>query len=468
MASRLTYQLQWDEPTVGHKSAGDVTWGRLAVVLDGAPLWGRLVEGAVTGIHWTWVELLEWLALSWPWLRLEQGGLVDFHASKPSELPARVQQLIEDSPEVRGEKVAHDFFEFRNRHDLSTSLHGATVPSIWIIREGASAWVSTVGRDVRLPLGELIGTLRALGDEIAARLARHSKDARSREASMDWCSRDQIGTREILAIATGLDETSLDRVSRGNLEEFFEIEDPFQEQESPILAAARMVGQGFGSSVLSQVLRRMKKIPPRATPVLDTLSNLARERLSAARVRAPYQEGHMIAEWLRGHLGLRPLDKVEPEGLLQSWDVQLDVLKVLPPEIDAVACWGARHGPAVLINESGAHTARGDRSTLAHEIAHLLVDRSDALPVAEVLGGRTPPASEKRARAFAAEFLAPREVVGEEFTRAKDPELVLRRLANHYGASHEIIAWQARNSGFDFDLVTRRFLKQRVSRPDLF
>jgi Zn-dependent peptidase ImmA (M78 family) len=52
--------------------------------------------------------------------------------------------------------------------------------------------------------------------------------------------------------------------------------------------------------------------------------------------------------------------------------------------IDAVACWGPRHGPAVLLNREGrhAHTERGARATLAHEICHLLIDRQGSLPLA--------------------------------------------------------------------------------------
>jgi len=66
--------------------------------------------------------------------------------------------------------------------------------------------------------------------------------------------------------------------------------------------------------------------------------------------------------------------------------------------LEAIAAWGPRHGPVILLNQAANQQTEQvkpanlyrERSTLAHEICHLLIDRERALPVSEVLGGGAP------------------------------------------------------------------------------
>jgi len=112
------------------------------------------------------------------------------------------------------------------------------------------------------------------------------------------------------------------------------------------------------------------------------------------------------------------------------------------------------------------------RATLAHEIGHLLLDRTGALPVAEVMGGRMSSHVEMRARAFAAELLVPERVAGQAISgvqNQKDLKGVVLRLVEFYGASREIVAWQAYNA-HDRQLpqATASFLRSLVSNPQAF
>ncbi|RZM37001.1 MAG: ImmA/IrrE family metallo-endopeptidase [Sphingomonas sp.] len=80
------------------------------------------------------------------------------------------------------------------------------------------------------------------------------------------------------------------------------------------------------------------------------------------------------------------------------------------------AVWGEGHGPVVVLNvdsrrfasylgpRMGGPTAR---ATAAHEICHLLLDKGQALAAVDILNGHIPCALERRAGAFAAEFLLP-------------------------------------------------------------
>jgi Zn-dependent peptidase ImmA (M78 family) len=122
-------------------------------------------------------------------------------------------------------------------------------------------------------------------------------------------------------------------------------------------------------------------------------------------------------------------------------------LPALEPALDAIACFGDRSGPAVLVNPNGrhAHSAGGRRATLAHEIAHLLLDRGRGLLAAEVFGGSTPVRLERRARAFAAELLLPREVASRALAHASSLKHASGELEERYGVSRQVVGWQLKN-----------------------
>ncbi len=125
--------------------------------------------------------------------------------------------------------------------------------------------------------------------------------------------------------------------------------------------------------------------------------------------------------------------------------------------IDAVAVWGDCHGPAVLLNinpRPRASTTNGRRSTLAHEICHLLADRAHALPVAEVLGGQAPRRTEQRANAFAAEGLLPREQVQRLCRAASNPLEAASRREKTFQVSRTLTLHQINNSDLGASIST--------------
>ncbi len=92
--------------------------------------------------------------------------------------------------------------------------------------------------------------------------------------------------------------------------------------------------------------------------------------------------------------------RLDPDRFLIELGVSIEDCTLESANVDAIAVWGPKHGPAVFINRAGTHAKddKGRRTTLAHELCHLLLDREGALPLAEVLGGAAPPGVERRAR----------------------------------------------------------------------
>ncbi|MCK5687629.1 ImmA/IrrE family metallo-endopeptidase, partial [Myxococcota bacterium] len=81
--------------------------------------------------------------------------------------------------------------------------------------------------------------------------------------------------------------------------------------------------------------------------------------------------------------------------------------------IDGVALAGPHLAPSIIINKSGRASSRptGRRSTLAHELCHLLFDGQSEGYVGVVSNDWADYALERRANAFAAMLLAPAEAI---------------------------------------------------------
>jgi hypothetical protein len=81
-----------------------------------------------------------------------------------------------------------------------------------------------------------------------------------------------------------------------------------------------------------------------------------------------------------------------------------------------------------------------------------LADREGGLPMAEVLGGMTPSILEKRARAFAAEFLLPQAAAIEVLKNGNSVRETIGVVSDRFRVSREVAAWQIQNSP---DLLSR-------------
>jgi Zn-dependent peptidase ImmA (M78 family) len=447
----FAFDLQWDDRHDDRprgETCTDATWGRLSFGIDGKPFWGQRAENGPAGIHWAWIDLLEHLAGIWPWLENEDGWPSGLSPQAPRDFESAVRDRLADMSALRGLEEEQRFFEFRARHDLSWSLQGAIAPCLWAVREGLLMWLGTGTREVELPAATALEVLGDLGDAIARRIEALDLDER-------------------LAIATGLTPEQNAELAGGDALSWFEVDagGPFEPGE--IAAAARMTtGARVPRAVIRTVLEWIKGVPARPTPDLDRLSDSV-PAPDRSRELTPAQRGYDLASWLRTEiLRLTPDARGDPSTLLGGWGVRVADTHLGTDAIDAVAAWGRRHGPAVLVNTGGKHASsiRGRRATLAHEIAHLLADRRGSLPLADVVGGHVPETVEKRARAFAAELLAPRQVVGEILAASGNPSATLAKLCERYEASEELVAWQARNSGVPLPESVMELLRGKV-RP---
>ncbi|WP_058553883.1 ImmA/IrrE family metallo-endopeptidase [Thiohalocapsa sp. ML1] len=470
----LRFVLNWGDDDWNDEGPIGRTWGELQLWVADTLVWGDTTGdgGKPAGIRWSWIDLLEFLAIAWPYLQEEETYPIDFDFATRFTAPEHLGQLRGKAklrwrdpnllPEhVETEQEALD--DFLLVHDFGEALKGAFPPNLLLLRQGQQMRAATHARPWTLSYVECMSTLQALAQAIVDRLA-DLDDARSKLALERWQTRDQMDAGSRLEAATGLDQETLDRIWP----------DPSADVSYTLKAAARMVGTRLDAGALRTLLDELAQIPRGEAPALAQPRRLAAKLLDDQETDEPCLQGYDLAGVLRQALGLAD-GAVDPATLLASWGVRVSDIALPSQSLDAIAIWGDGHQPTVLINTRGLRSQypTGRRISLAHEICHLLVDTEHALPAVEVLGGRVPADVEARANAFAAELLLPRARAGQvaaerlRFVNTPDAkrteiEELLKVLAADYGVSFETAAWQIRNSGVllrDQDDLLNPYLK---------
>jgi Zn-dependent peptidase ImmA (M78 family) len=460
----LQFSLHWEPVEKASPSATEITRGRLLIQLAGRVVWGNRTSKEDVGIDWSWIELLEHLAQSWPRLAWEETDPLAI-----GELPNRVRPEAERGWENVPEEIRDHqealVLSFEEAHNLALGLGGIELPGLWILRQGNLCSVMAKDVNTLQPAAEVLATIEALGSQIAERLA-NSTDPRAMRAISTWGSRRAIPPRVRYAIATGIDDAVLKAIDRGDPKFWGESAEP---QLNELMVAARMIGNTLVPSEVRAVLEAIKKTRPINKALLESYSTKLPHFALDAQSKVLANQGYELARKFRELLG-NMQRRVDPEAFLASVGIPVRNFDIDTNAVDAICSWGPNHGPAIFVNPLGSHseTPVGRRFTLAHEICHLLIDRAEALPAAEVLGGNVPRYAEARANAFASEFLLPRDIAAEAFSATKNIRGALAKVTKQFGVGKELVAWQVYNSRQITNRAILLFLRQFVGRPMTF
>ena len=438
-------------------SMADLAWGHGVLRFQGEAVWcGEDAAGREAALRWTWLDLLEFLARNWPWLVLEESYPIPVTPLFPGSLRREAEHRWEsvDLPEETIDREDEAVYRFLCRHDLAMALKGLFVPSLILMRQGNQYLLScpALGLNVLRPYREVVDTLTALGNRLATAV-ENSPQPRAKLAHELWQQRGGRLWAQVAPLRTGLEAAWLDQlVGHTAANDHWEIDPEHPDADTELLAAARMSTGHISIDNQRALLRRLRAVPFSYTPALDALSTQLNSEFS--ETGRPFEQGYGLAEWLRGALNLAPDEPAHPAELLAQWGITVEPISLPHCGLEAIAAWGPRHGPVILLNQAANQQSEPvtppslyrERSTLAHEICHLLIDRERALPVGEVLGGRTSEYAEKRARAFAAEFVLPREVAASAIYAAPTLTAAIGQLQQRFHVSRELIAWQMTNS----------------------
>ncbi|MDY6823175.1 MAG: ImmA/IrrE family metallo-endopeptidase [Thermodesulfobacteriota bacterium] len=431
-----------------------LAWGEMLVSLNNEPVWcAESSDGQDAPVAWAWLELLEFLGDKWPWLLMEEKYPISITPLHPGKMRHEAEKRWESMGEEQFLEEDERLFRFEGRHDLAMGLKGIFLPSLFILRQGKKAWVYSDSVRLFVWFQEVIDTLSELGDCLANYI-EDCRDSRAARAVQRWRDREQRAKELFWELRTGMTSEIRSKLEQGQSPRvFWETDTERVDFDNELLAAARLSAGVVRVEEQQAILKCIKDVPFRQVQRLEAVAGQIASGLDENM--RPYEQGYAAAKALRRILELDPENPAEPEQIFGEWDVEILEIRLDRCPLDAVAAWGPRHGPAVILNTGeGARPAHehGRRSTLAHEICHLLVDRKGALPFAEALGGHTALYVEQRARAFAAEFLLPEETGVQYVRRYTDLQEVLEKMSADFAVSIELAALQIKNSRLYFDL----------------
>jgi Zn-dependent peptidase ImmA (M78 family) len=207
------------------------------------------------------------------------------------------------------------------------------------------------------------------------------------------------------------------------------------------------------------VIEKVRTCKTRNTPQLTKTRSLVLDYMISQKLgnERQYFQGNGVAKWLRRNLNLSDHRRVDPFVILEkNYNVDVRALDFGMPYLEALAVWGTKFGPAILLNKTSKRVGSTKniwrngvaRATAAHELCHLLLDTEHTLTAVDILGGRMPIRREQRAKAFAAEFLLPSEEAASVWGAEGHPldidgvNKVLKMLCRKHNVTESVAAWQ--------------------------
>lgn len=424
----------------------DLLWASGRLLVDGEPV---IADDDEKPISWTWIDLLEWLGKNWSELLLEQSLPFSVPATSMLYVMNELEKRWGEMPESAVETEEEHSLRFLHRHDLSSAFKGIYFPSVYLLRQGMrmEIAIAETTRIIQFPFGRTVEQLEGVGDGLA-KLAENARHPRAMAALEAWHNRQERLLSRVIPLHTGLPPETLVALSPDKQEAFWELDVNNPLCESELMAAARMTAGTVSQDQLKEVLNLIRHTQRVRSEQLDTLTQAMASDFEE-EVGKPYDQGHLVANWLRQKLGIADDQPVYPEKMLEEWGIEIQEHDLTGSPLVALACWGPQHGPAIFLNvgqSSIASHKHGRATTLAHEICHLLLDRDRTLPVVDVLNGGTPEKVEKRARAFAAELLLPRSSAADQFRVEGSVQEAVTNLSERFGVSRSLAARQIDNS----------------------
>ncbi len=162
---------------------------------------------------------------------------------------------------------------------------------------------------------------------------------------------------------------------------------------------------------LSDIESIWGKLQPNTGNRFQHLRALAKGMNAQIDLREPWQSGYHLARLVRAELSIPETGYFDIEAAVQKLGVDVQDASFADESILAACVGSPQFAPLIVVNTrcDDANGPSGRRITLAHELCHLLFDRSRMQSFARFEGGaaETDRLIEMRANAFAVELLAP-------------------------------------------------------------
>ena len=145
----------------------------------------------------------------------------------------------------------------------------------------------------------------------------------------------------------------------------------------------------------------------------------------------PWEQGYNLAMPLCEDMAVSQTgSSVDVANVLKGLGIHFGDISLTDGDIRAISLAGPRHQPTILLNTNNPTNQydSGRRFTFAHELCHLLYDRTYGMKLAMASGPWAPRDIERRANAFAAMFIMPTDLVRELFGRLKSSRATIQEI----------------------------------------
>lgn len=449
-------------------SADSASWGAIQIWVKGQNLCAHMDQNeALQGAHWYLLPVFEWFAANWnPIFHEEQ--LPNTNSAEDAMSALRATRF---PPQLAGEAASlvwdEERFQWRSRHALRTARDGGMLPNIAFRRlrdaveiswndervagtpdgfyyTAASSWALVAPATAANPIFEVLTAatsylLKELPQsdrvkKLHERLVALTVDG-NRTARLEWLA----GLREKSPLEGGFQASKAEREVRTRWKE---IVDALDEVGNPdgARAALRVDDSPLVISGSCHASLMFSSVSPRISYAdISTLSSVIVGQYSRSSVGElakfsdsveldpgfrPWEQGYELAEAMLDDLGVDlSAGYVDIAAILDRLGVAVLSRRLEDDNIRACCISGEDFLPTVIRNESSFAYRRptASRFTLAHELCHLLFDRTKGKKLAIVSGPWAPKGLEQRSNAFAAMFLMPPELVKFAIRDLPDP-----------------------------------------------
>jgi Zn-dependent peptidase ImmA (M78 family) len=393
-------------------------------------------RGTATQSHTGWYlfPLFDWLASNWGYLLHEEDFCWTERSSAPALVACRraLERWIGETDEV-GRNTYRDIQGWYRRHALRACSAGGLFPDLFIRRffddielswsphaplfapEGYS-YVTEPGSAL-LPVGDVAGPLwEALNWAVSVPPAPDAAEAiETLERKIDTIRETPLRAFAAIYVPSNVltdVQAALARLGAADLLRNERAGDvPAITSFAPAVAMFGGVSPNLGAADVDTIARLLvSRMNVTEAPALEALTC----QRAGRPLSVPHEDGYAFAAELLDELG-EPADGefVDVRAMIARLDIEVRETQLSTGGIRGVALAGDGFGPTILVNTTSIYNSAEDgrRFTLAHELCHILFDRTRARRVTVASGRWVAPGIEKRANAFAAFLLMPRELV---------------------------------------------------------
>ena len=465
-AIRLSFSPDPDEGiAIGRDESA--SWGRLQLWVKGQNLCAHIDQGEdIQGVHWYMLPFLEWVTSSWnPLLheeRLPNRNIGD-NAVESLAITRNAPVLASEMDISAWEQ---EWYDWQQQHSLRAARNGGVFPNVVFRRFQDRIEVSwdgelpagtppgfrfnsTLGSELLNP-EDVAEPLYDVAFEAVNYLQKHANSSprleclhqalremaasNQRAIRLGWLADlpgDEIAGNQPRRRSGEQLKRSWERITEilRTLSHGPALDAALAADDRPLfLAGSCQAALLFGSAspriseadviTLGDVLIRQYARSRNSDEALEILS----EDVPVDGGAQVWEQGYELAESLHDVLRLAG-DWVDIRQVIKRFGIQELRRDLEDTGIRGCSIVGPHHKPTIVINRSWRYSESpaGVRFTIAHELCHLLYDRSRGRKLAIASGPWAPRSIEKRANAFAAMFLMPTYLIERAVADSPDP-----------------------------------------------